>query len=106
MNRSNGTGLGGPIGKQRKNGQFAKGNPGGPGRPRRVAESNYLVTLTEACPPEKWCAICRRAVEDALAGDARARDWLARYLLGNPSELPTLGAATSPPGGPNHYDHR
>jgi hypothetical protein len=33
-------------------------------------------------------------VQDALAGDARARDWLARYLLGNVAELPTLGAAT------------
>jgi hypothetical protein len=33
-------------------------------------------------------------VADALDGDARARDWLARYLLGNVAELPTLEAAT------------
>ena len=78
-------------------GRFVPGNPGGPGRPRRVTERDYLVTLTEECSPEAWRAICRRAVADALAGDARARDWLARYLLGNPAELLTLGAATNQP---------
>jgi hypothetical protein len=92
MNRlnseANGTGRNG-------HGQFAPGNRGGPGRPRRVAERDYLAALTEVCPPERWRAICRRAVADAEAGDPRARDWLARYLLGNPAELPTLGAATS-----------
>jgi hypothetical protein len=90
---ANGTGRNG-------HGRFAPGNPGGPGRPRRVAERDYLRTLSEACPPETWRAICRRAVEDALAGDGKARDWLSRYLLGNPGELPTLGAATGQPEGP------
>jgi hypothetical protein len=78
-------------------GRFAPGNPGNPhaqGRPRRVAELDYLVALTEECPPETWRAVCRRAVADALAGDPRAREWLGRYLLGNPAELPTLWAAT------------
>jgi hypothetical protein len=97
LNRDNGSGRTGA-------GRFAPGNPGGPGRPRRVAECDYLVAPTEECPPETWRAICRQAVKDALAGDARARDWLSRYLLGNPAELPTLGAATSPPGGPKHDD--
>jgi hypothetical protein len=59
-----------------------------------VAERDYLLTLTEECPPEIWRAICRRAVADAEAGDSKARDWLSRYLLGNPSDLPTLTAAT------------
>src|SRR5215467_6711680 len=95
-NRLNGTCFGGQNGQHRNSGgQFTSGNPGGPGRPRRVAERDYLVTLTEACPPETWRAICRRAVADAEAGDAKARDWLSRFLLGNPAELPTLGAATS-----------
>ena len=76
-------------------GQFAAGNPGGPGRPRRVTERDYLAALAEECPPETWRRICRRAVADAEAGDARARDWIARYLIGNPAELPTLGSATA-----------
>jgi hypothetical protein len=95
MNRLNGELIG--NGHRNGDGQFAPGNPGGPGRPRRVAERDYLAALTEECPPETWRAICRRAVADALGGDARARDWLARYLLGNPAELPTLGAATIEP---------
>jgi hypothetical protein len=32
-----------------------------------------------------WQAIVARAVEDAKAGDARAREWLARYLVGDPA---------------------
>jgi hypothetical protein len=92
MQATNGNGTcAGRTGK----GRFTFGNPGGPGRPRRVAERDYLVMLTDECPPETWQRICRRAVEDALAGDRHAREWLSRYLLGNPGELPTLGAATS-----------
>jgi hypothetical protein len=51
-----------------------------------------LLALTRACPLEKWQAICRRAVADAEKGDAKARDWLSRYLLGNVADLPTLAA--------------
>jgi hypothetical protein len=91
MNRLNGHNGNGRNGK----GQFAPGNAGGPGRPRRVAEHDYLRVLAEECPPETWRAICRRAVADAKTGDSRARDWLSRYLLGNPAELPTLMASTS-----------
>lgn len=63
-------------------GQFAPGNPGGPGRPRRAVEHEYLTTLSEAVPLGTWRDICRRAAKDARAGDAKARDWLSRYLLG------------------------
>src|SRR5262245_24253498 len=95
MSRLNGACFGEQNGEGRNSrGQFAPGNAGGPGRPRRVAERDYLVTLAEECPPETWRAICRRAVADAAAGDAKARDWLSRYLLGNPADLPTLMAAT------------
>jgi hypothetical protein len=83
-------------------GRFAPGNPGNPharGRPRRVTERDYLVVLTEECTPEEWRLICRRAKADAKAGDPRAREWLARYLMGNPAELPALGSATEDPGG-------
>jgi len=73
-------------------GRFAVGNKGGPGRPRRATERHYIAVLTEEVSPETWRAICRRAAKDAKAGDARARDWIARYLLGPPAELPTLAA--------------
>lgn len=64
------------------NGKFAKGNSGGPGRPRRAVEADYLRALTDVCPPGVWHEIVAKAVDDARSGDARAREWLAGYLVG------------------------
>lgn len=63
-------------------GRFAPGNPGGPGRPRRAVEADYLKALAEACPPETFLEICQRAVDQARDGEPRARAWLADYLVG------------------------
>jgi hypothetical protein len=84
----------GTLSGRNGDGRFALGNAGGPGRPRRVTERDYLAALADEVPMESWRAICRRAVNDALAGDAKARDWLSRYLLGNAGELPALWWAT------------
>jgi hypothetical protein len=57
-------------------------------------ERDYLATLAEACPPEKWRAIVERAVTDAKDGDATARAWLAKYLIGDkPTALTELAIA-------------
>lgn len=69
---------------RKHNGTFATGNKGGPGRPPRAIERDYLLTLSECCPPDIWREIVQRAVEDAKQGDGKARDWLAAYLVGNP----------------------
>jgi hypothetical protein len=50
--------------------------------PRRPIEREYLATLNAAVPLDTWQAICKRAAGGALAGDAKARDWLAKWLLG------------------------
>jgi hypothetical protein len=71
------------------NGTFANGNPGGPGRPRRTIEREYIATLLGACTLNDWQAIVERAVEDAKAGDGKARDWLARFVLGTTPLLPS-----------------
>ena len=72
-------------------GRFGRGNPGGPGRPPRETERAYLSALSAACPPEVWQEIVARAVTDAKDGDAKAREWLAGYLVGRPKALaPTL----------------
>ncbi|WP_201068928.1 MULTISPECIES: hypothetical protein [Thiorhodovibrio] len=34
---------------------------------------------------DQWRRICEKARDDALAGDEKARSWLARYLVGDPS---------------------
>lgn len=60
---------------------------------RRPIEREYLATLNAAVPLETWQAICKRAADDALAGDAKARDWLAKWLLGLESRLLTVLAA-------------
>ena len=44
-----------------------------------------------ACSPEIWREIIEKAVVDAKNGDAKAREWLASYLVGKPEGLaPTL----------------
>ena len=37
--------------------------------------------FSEGCPAEKWQAIVRKAVEQAEAGDAKARQWLSDILI-------------------------
>jgi hypothetical protein len=63
-------------------GRWAPGNPGGPGRPPRPTELAYLAALADAVTLDDWRAIVTRAKDDALAGDAKARDWLAARLIG------------------------
>src|SRR4051812_20833913 len=67
------------------NGRFRKGGKGGPGRPRRAIETDYLAKLTEAVPLSVWDEIVAKAVEQAREGDHTARAWLAGYLCGKPT---------------------
>lgn len=77
--------------KRDAKGQFAKGNAGGPGRPKRQTETEYLQTMAGACTLEDWGDIVQKAVADAKEGDARARKWLSSYLLGEPQgKAPTM----------------
>jgi hypothetical protein len=76
------------------NGRFAAGNPGGPGRPRRAVELDFLAALADRVPLTKWRRIVDRAVLDAEQGDARARRWIAEHLLGRQTEPLTTLAAT------------
>ena len=68
---------------------------GSNGKPsqRRPIEREYVAALNAAVPLETWQAICKRAADDALAGDARARDWLAKWLMGLGSRVLTTLAA-------------
>ena len=62
-------------------GRFVKGWAGGPGRLPVVQEKKYLTVLQSAVEMDEWLKICKAAVEDAMDGDWRARDWLSKYLL-------------------------
>ncbi len=75
-------------------GRFAIGNGGGPGRPRRQTETAYLQSMLKVVTLDTWEAIITAAVEAAKAGDHKAREWLARYLVGEPqATAPTPTAA-------------
>ena len=75
-------------------GKFAPGNPGGPGRPRRAVERDYLQTLSDVVKPEDWRRVVTQALQDAQSGDPRAREWLSRYLMGpEPAKLIDLAVS-------------
>ncbi len=69
-----------------ENGRFAKGNGGGPGRPRKCREEQYLALLLSECNLEDARVIIRSTVSRAKAGDKSAREWLFNYILGKPVE--------------------
>lgn len=68
-----------------EHGRFLPGHaPKSPGRPSRAIETLYLEKLVKGVPQKKWEAIIVKAVEQAIAGDFRARAWLSSYLIGKP----------------------
>ena len=76
-----------------RDGRFVKGFSGNPdGRLPRNTETKYLEVTMEKCTTAQWAEIVARAVEDALSEKdantrARAREWLAKYVIGEPSQL-------------------
>ena len=81
--------------RRKSNGQFAKGNSGGPGRPTRSVESDYLAVLGDAVTPDRWRKIVERAISDAETGNYRAREWLGRYLIGEKTTVDILEKQSS-----------
>jgi hypothetical protein len=67
-----------PTGK----GGFKPGNRAGPGRPRRTTERQYLDATIGKVPLKAWREVVARALEQATNGDAKAREWLGKILIG------------------------
>jgi hypothetical protein len=69
------------------NGQFTKGNKGGPGNPyaRRVA--SLRTTLLEAVGDDGLAEIAKGMVSAAKGGDVAAAKLLFSYILGRPSAV-------------------
>jgi len=75
-------------------GRWLKGQTGNKdGRLTRQTETEYLEVTMREVTSEKWAEVIKLALEDALDQDltahvrARAREWLAKYLIGEPSQL-------------------
>jgi hypothetical protein len=73
--------------KRQKNGRFAEGNCGGPGRPPRKTERDYLLVFESTVTPERWQKVLAKILENAESGNLRAAEFLAKYMLGNKQGL-------------------
>jgi hypothetical protein len=71
------------MNRQPNSGSFRPGNPGGPGRPKRGPELPYLEAVKSVVTLEEWRAVLERALADAKIGNARAREWLGKLLVGD-----------------------
>jgi hypothetical protein len=69
-----------------------EGRPGEQVQRSRAIERDYLTALADLVPLETWREICQKTIEDARNGDPKARDWLARFLIG-PKPLALLDLA-------------
>ena len=73
------------AGDRDEKGRFVKGvYKGGPGRPPRVKEVEYLDNFRRRVPPEKLAAVADKLLELALDGDVSAIRLLFAYALGQP----------------------
>ena len=74
-----------PASARNEIGQFVKGHPGGPGRPK--GRVNELQRAAEAAvTPEHISAIIRRAVRAALEGNLAAARLVLERVCGRPTE--------------------
>lgn len=74
-------------------GQFVEGNKAGKGRPSRAIELDYLRTLSDTVTLDDWRGICSKAVEDAKAGNPKARDWVTKYIMGGDTSTSLMDIA-------------
>lgn len=63
-------------------GQFTAGNKFGRGRQPLTKEERYYKIAKRAVTFKEWRLIVKRAVTDAMRGNAAARTWLTHLLLG------------------------
>lgn len=61
------------------------------GRPTREREYELLSIMRAEATPDKWKEITVRALSDALGGDDKARNWLSKYLLPEPTKQIEIG---------------
>jgi hypothetical protein len=66
-------------------GRFGIGNSASPGRPPRKTEQAFLRAMVASISMEDWISIVKKATSDAKLGDAAARQWLSRHVLGDPA---------------------
>ena len=63
---------------------FTKGNPGGPGRPKKSIEEKYSKAVYSAIKPEDLKEIIAMISKAAKRGDVQAAKLLLSYVIGMP----------------------
>jgi hypothetical protein len=78
-------------------GRWKKGiSPNPQGRLPRQTETKYLEATMGSVSVEEWAEVVKIALEDALDREGqshvrqKAREWLAKYLIGEPSQMHAL----------------
>lgn len=66
---------------------FAKGSMGGPGATPKNKAQAYSNCIYNTTPLETWVQVCQKAIKQAIAGDAKARQWLSEHLIPKWSNL-------------------
>lgn len=72
-------------------GKFIKGKPGGPGRPPRATEAEYLDALKESLPLDRFKKIVDAYAKRAERGDTRAAEVLFKHVLPQVSRVEHSG---------------
>jgi len=71
---------------RKSNGQFAKGNPGGPGNPYARRTARLRATLLDAVGEDGLSEIVQELVSAAKGGDVQAAKLVLSYTLGKPGD--------------------
>lgn len=87
--------------EREQNGRFAKGNGGGPGRPKKVREEEWLAILTKTVKTEDLEKVFASGLSRAMAGDVQWAKLLLAYGIGLPIQRTEV---SGPEGGPLAID--
>jgi hypothetical protein len=82
------------------NGQFTKGNAGGPGNPHAGKVARLRAVLIEAVTEEDIQEIAGQLVALAKEGNMPAIKLLFQYTLGKPGAVPEPATGPQPPAAP------
>lgn len=74
------------MAKRDSKGRFVKGWNGGPGRPKKEIEQDYMDATIRSVSISDWEAIVSKAIAQAIKGDTAARKWLSDNLVGLPTQ--------------------
>ncbi len=73
---------------RKANGQFARGNPGGPGNPHARFSAHMLTIARQTMTPEKIAAVFEAIYFRAVSGDMSAAKLILHYTIGKPGDAP------------------